>query len=94
MLEKEIIEKHFPMQVIDEQASYQAFRQALIDTIEYLLQHNIERLSQAMYRIDVDEAHFRCALYQNNPTLLADLAIERVKQKILFRQQYENNGKP
>jgi spore maturation protein CgeB len=90
MLEQAIIAKHFPLQTVDENIEYQQFRQALVESIAYLLQHDIERLSQAMYRIDVAESAFREALYQDNAELLADLAIERVKQKIIFRQKYQD----
>ena len=83
---QDIIAKHFPVQAGE--LEFAQFREALIQTITYLLQHDIERLSQAMYRIDVAEEAFREALYSDDAVRLADLAIERVKQKILFRQQY------
>ena len=94
MLEQEIIEKHFPLhlacQTAEERTTYTQFRNALIESIKLLIQQDIERLSQAMYQIDVPENAFREALYKNDNILLADLVIERVRQKIVFRQKYQN----
>lgn len=94
MLEQEIIEKHFPLQLAcqttGKEIGYAQFRNALIESIKELILHDIERLSQAMYQIDVAENAFREALYQHDVGLLADLVIERVRQKIIFRQNYQN----
>lgn len=84
----QILAQYFPLTAEDEKAEFAAFREALIDAIAFLLSYDIERLSQAMYRIDVQENAFRTALYANSAEQLADLAIERVKQKIAFRQKY------
>lgn len=64
----------------------------------YLLERDMERLMQAMYRIDVPEQLFKAALVSENPAAqLAELVLQRELLKVQTRrwyaskQQEENN---
>ncbi len=63
-----------------------AFRQNLVDTIEYLIHKNPEKLSWILYRIDVNEEFLKQELRENNEQnaaeIIADMIIEREIQKI------------
>ncbi len=56
--------------------------------IEHLLSHDIERLLQAMYRVDVDEQKFQVVFEQGSSDELAELIIQRELEKVKWRQQY------
>ncbi len=62
--------------------------------IRHLLQHDFERLLQAMYRIDVSEIKFREAM--QNPDLnsvanqITDLVLQRESEKAYFRELYQS----
>jgi hypothetical protein len=63
-----------------------AFRQNLVDVIEYLIHKNPEKLSWILYRIDVNEEFLKQELRENNEQnaaeIIADMIIEREIQKI------------
>jgi hypothetical protein len=60
--------------------------------IEHLLQHNFEKLCNAMYRLDVSERKFHEVLTGSDASdvgsKLADLVIEREMQKVKTRELY------
>ncbi len=63
--------------------------------INNLIITNFERLIQLLYRIDVSEYKLK-ALLKENPTedaglIIADLIIERQRQKIRLKQTFSNN---
>lgn len=68
-------------------------REQLSLRIAYLIEHNFEKLCQAMYRLDVSEAKFHQVLNEKPvgevPEALADLVIEREIQKIRTRVMYK-----
>ena len=65
----------------------------LIELIDYCLQKDFERLLNAMYRLDINEAKFKDTIngkYGNDISAkLADLIIERELQKIETRNRYQ-----
>ena len=65
----------------------------LIELIDYCLQKDFERLLNAMYRLDINEAKFKGTIngkYGNDISeKLADLIIERELQKIETRNRYQ-----
>jgi hypothetical protein len=69
-------------------ADFQEFRNKLIALIQNMILYQLERLVQAMYRIDVDESDFCQALADNNAEKIADLVIQRELQKIITRRKY------
>ena len=67
----------------------------LSDYINNLIITNFERLIQLLYRIDVSEYKLKILL-KEHPTedagrIIADLIIERQRQKILLKQTFSNN---
>ncbi len=74
--------------------SAEELRQKLVSHINYLINHDFEKLVFHLYRIDVDEARMRALLAhkegQDSAGLIADLVIERQLQKIESRKQFRN----
>lgn len=72
-----------------------AIRDKLAIVIAHLLEHNFEKLLQAMYRLDVAEPKFHRAMHESAPVdlpyALADLVIEREMQKVRTRIMYKRN---
>ncbi len=64
----------------------------LTSQIAWMLDHQFERLLQAMYRIDVNEEEFRNVLTGKDPVAesLADLVLKRELQKIQLRERYKS----
>ena len=73
-------------------AGAEKLRQFLKQQISFLLDHEFERLLQAMYRMDVSETAFKEALaLPTGPDIverLTDLVLEREMQKIATRRLY------
>jgi hypothetical protein len=72
--------------------SLEELREQLTSHINYLINHDFEKLVYYLYRIDVDEKKMRTFLHQtegeNAAGLIAGLIIERQLQKIKSRQQF------
>jgi hypothetical protein len=68
-------------------------RDELIQTVNYLIVHNFEKLIYALYRIDVDEAKIKYLLETRTDTnaaiLIADAIIQRQIEKKLAREKYK-----
>lgn len=66
-------------------------RELLKAQIAWMLDHQFDRLLQAMYRIDVNEKEFREVLAKGFPVAdsLADLVLKRELQKVWLREQYK-----
>ncbi len=68
-------------------------RDELIQTVNYLIVHDFEKLIYALYRIDVDEAKMKYLLETrtdiNAAVLIADAIIERQIEKKLAREKYK-----
>jgi len=60
------------------------------EQIGYWLDHDFEQLLRVIYRIDIDEKHFRSALSSSNPAnTLARLVLHRELQKVKTRIAYQ-----
>ncbi len=74
-------------------ADRNAIRQKLAILIAHLMEHNFEKLCQAMYRLDVSESKFDRVMnetpFSEIPYSVADLVIEREIQKIKTRLMYK-----
>jgi hypothetical protein len=68
-------------------------RERLSVLIAHLIEHNFEKLCQAMYRLDVSEAKFHRVMnempFDEIPLSIADLVIEREMEKIATRIKYK-----
>lgn len=75
--------------------SQRELREQLAAHINYLINHNFEKLVYYLYRIDVNENKMRYLLEQkqgeNAAALIADLIIERQLQKIKSRNETRSN---
>lgn len=74
--------------------SYEWLRKVLIARIQYLLDHDFNQLLNAMYRIDIPEDKVAAILAQRDHKRmvydLADLVIEREKEKAVTRLKYRS----
>ena len=70
----------------------------LEDYINYLINHDFERLVQQLYTIDVDEKKLKDLLQQHPHTdaaaLISHLMMERQLQKEQLRQQFTTTPGP
>ena len=68
-------------------------REKLEILIAHLMDHNFEKLLQAMYRLDVSEAKFHEAMtekpFEEIPSSIADLVIDREMQKVRTRMMHK-----
>ena len=80
---------------LQEPATIDQLRVRLHEIIRYLLDHDFNRLINTLYRIDVSENKVREILSGSNanlPLQIADLIIERQKQKIEFMKHYRSKS--
>ena len=74
--------------------SYQRLREKIADAIGNLLTADPKRLVYLMYRLDVNEGKFNQALElatrESVIEQLAELVLERVKQKVYWRNRYKS----
>lgn len=72
-------------------------RALLADAVNELLQHDFPRLVQILYRVDVSETRLKelLRLYPQTDAgwIIADLLIDREKQKKTSREQFRKNDK-
>lgn len=82
---------------LDPHANEAEMRKALAAYINELILHDFERLVQLLYRIDVSEAKLKNLLQEKKDKdagdLIADMIIERQKQKIKSRREHGGGGK-
>jgi hypothetical protein len=82
---------------LDRYASEYEMKQGLSGYINELILKDFERLVQLLYRIDVSEAKLKNLLQEKKDTdagdLIADMIIERQKQKIKSRREHGGGGK-
>jgi hypothetical protein len=81
---------HFDLETrTGEENDFARFREALIDRISFLLDHDFERLLGLLYRVDVSEEKAKRMLAENpeRPVaeVFADLVIERETEKVKSR---------
>ena len=72
--------------------SPEELKERLAVHINYLINHDFEKLVSCLYRVDVSESKMRVLLQEkegeNAAGLIADLVIERQSRKIKSRQQF------
>lgn len=73
------------------------FHNKLTQLIRYLLDHDMHRLLNAMYRLDVSEAKFSKAMHSPDKDevarSIASLVLEREMQKVKTRLHYKQHRK-
>lgn len=82
---------------INEDSTLRGLEEILAKRLAELLDHDFERLVQAMYRLDVDESKFELAISRSSvkerATALAQLVLQREIQRLEFRKKYQGGGK-
>ncbi|UII32982.1 hypothetical protein LVD17_03960 [Fulvivirga ulvae] len=75
-------------------ASIDDLKELLIPVINYLLDRDMTRLLNALYRIDISENKVRQVLTVENPNdiapRLAELIVQRELQKVITRRKYSS----
>ena len=76
----------------DEESDVNRLLDYLTSQINYLLDHDLNHLLNALYRIDIQEERIKDLLQNSEQgqiaTNIAKAVIEREKQKVLTRRQY------
>lgn len=91
-----LIQKDFDTDesIIDGDLSFEQILTVLESAIQSMLDHDFNRLLNAIYRIDLAPSTFKNILESSKPEELAkDLAIvilERQKQKVILRNKYKS----
>lgn len=89
---QELIIKNFDLAPVSPPTADQLY-QSLKNRISHLLDHDMEKLLQGFYRIDVDESKVKvilsCEAPENISDSLAKLIFERLHQKALTRIKYQ-----
>jgi DNA-directed RNA polymerase subunit L len=77
---------------VEELISEALLRQRLIEAFAYLLDHNISKMMNILYRTDVDEQQLKKLLLSNSnlpsAEVIADAYISRQKEKVETRKKY------
>lgn len=94
-LTAEIIRKDFEIEKpLTDDIDWDGLKAWLVKEIDYLMAKRLEFMFQVLYRIDVDERK-AMQVFQRAGDIadgLADLIIEREKQKVLSRLKYRQMG--
>jgi len=81
----------------DEHLDLNTLHEKLSLLVAYLMEHDMHRLLNAMYRLDVSETRFHEAMQseskQEAAIRIADLIIEREMQKVKTRLHYRKHRK-
>ena len=92
----DLIQQDFQLDTLPQWHSEAELRAFLIEVIQYLLDHQMERLLNILYRLDIDEQRVGLALLpytdQTAAAALADLVWERELQKVQSRAQYQTTA--
>ncbi len=82
------------LDIVDPKLSFSTIEKLkdwLSGEISMLIDRDIQRLMNILYRIDVDEQNTKAAFADNNPAMrLAELIIKRELQKVKSRKKYRN----
>ena len=85
----------FDDQIEQRNTSFEAQRLHLIKIIAHLIDTDYHKLTNILYRIDVDELKLKKALLESDRPIsetISDLIIERQQQKIKFREMYKKRN--
>ncbi len=72
---------------------FEIIRQKLIEEIQYLIDYDLNKLWNVLYRIDVAEKKVKEVIattpYTEHAARIADLIIQRQQEKIISRKKYK-----
>lgn len=91
-----VLEKQFGISIPNTSAhTREQIETLLAEHLVYMLHYEMEKLLQALYRIDVDEKKVKDVFAQNNPKViapaLAALIMDRELQKAQSRRDHKQN---
>ena len=73
---------------------FEAMRKKLIEEVQYLIDYDLNKLWNVLYRIDVFEKKVREVIattpHTEHAVHIADLIIERQQEKIISREKYKS----
>ena len=73
---------------------WETLRQALVLQLGHMMAHDVERLVQSMYRLDVNEGKFHAAMAlptaNERAVALAQVVLEREMQRLATWRKYSN----
>ena len=81
----------FDQELTPNQTTFEQQRQYLIQVVAQLIDTNYHKLTNILYRIDVDELKLKKALLESDQPIsvtIADLIIERQLQKLKYRNRF------
>lgn len=74
--------------------SRESVRDALVDRVRFLLKHDFDRLTSALYLLDVPESRFNQAMteegLEGKASALADAIWDREMEKLHMRRRYKH----
>lgn len=77
---------------------WETLRKALVLQLGHMMAHDMERLVQSMYRLDVSEAKFHVAMglpsASERSEALAQVVLERELQRLATWRRYSNLNNP
>lgn len=81
------------MEFENEEYPFDRLLEYLTRQVNYLLDHDLNKLLNALYRIDIPEQQTKALLQNSNEgeiaSNIAQAIIEREKQKVITRQKYQ-----
>lgn len=81
----------FDQELTPNQTTFEQQRQYLIQVVAQLIDTDYHKLTNILYRIDVDELKLKKALLESEQPIsvtIADLIIERQVQKLKYRNRF------
>lgn len=81
----------FDQELTPNQTTFEQQRQYLIQVVAQLIDTDYHKLTNILYRIDVDELKLKKALLESDQPIsvtIADLIIERQVQKLKYRNRF------
>jgi hypothetical protein len=79
---------------LSEQADFKEIKAEIESKVIWFLFNDLEKLWQILYQIDVNETKVKALFHQNDPKIIApgiaNLIIERLRQKAKSRIEYRN----
>ena len=87
----ELVKKDFNLEITSSGiATHQDLKESLSKLIQYLIEHDFERLLSGLYRIDVSEKKVKEAMASGSEVAgkITQLIIDRELQKVVTRKKY------
>lgn len=96
-IEKQVsgmLQQDFGLQASEaDEQSFQALKSLLRERIEFLLDHDFEKLLSLLYRIDVDETKAKSALVEKSDSKPAEVIAELILQRLIQKAKSRMSGR-